>query len=113
LTRPNQTPQLKEFIIHIFKDFGITTRTTFMKKALPKRGSSNMVANRITELTEDELTFMEDLLLTEFSKEAEKAKTWKSKNHYQLPHGKQNRILSCLSAVRSQKQLKKTLATKW
>jgi len=84
-----------------------------MKKALPKRGSSNMVANRIADLTEDELKFMEDLLLSEFSKETEKAKTWQTKNHYQLPHAKQNRILSCLQAIRSQTQLKKTLATKW
>ena len=77
------------------------------------KGDVQMVATKITDLTDEELKFMEDLLLTEFSKEAEKAKTWKTKNHYQLPHGKQNRILSCLSAVRSQKQLKKTLATKW
>jgi hypothetical protein len=72
-----------------------------------------MVATKITDLTDEELKFMEELLLTEFSKESEKAKTWKSKNHYQLPHGKQNRILSCLNAIRSQQQLKKTLATKW
>ena len=72
-----------------------------------------MVASRITDLTEDELKFMENLLLQEFSKETEQAKTWETKNCYQKPFGRQNKILSCLNAIRSQKQLKKTLATKW
>ncbi len=39
-----------------------------------------MVATKIADLTEDELKFMEDLLLKEFSKETEKAKTWQTKN---------------------------------
>lgn len=72
-----------------------------------------MVASKITDLTEDELKFMEDLLLQEFSKETEKSRTWQTKNHYQKPFGRQNKILSCLNAIRSQTQLKKTLATKW
>ena len=84
-----------------------------MKKVSPKRGRKNMVANRIADLTEDELKFMEDLLLSEYSKESERVKSWQTKNHYQLPHVKQNRILACLNAIRSQTQLKKTLATKW
>ena len=41
-----------------------------MKKVSPKRGRKNMVANRIADLTEDELKFMEDLLLSEYSKES-------------------------------------------
>lgn len=71
-----------------------------------------MVASKIAELGNTDLDYLERLLLNEFTKETEILKTWRNLSSPK-PGGKQNQILSCLQAVRSQKQLKATLDTKW
>lgn len=72
-----------------------------------------MVASSIKNLTDTDLKYLEQLLVKELRLESERQKNWQTKNNYDKPFGKQNMILSCLNAVRSQKQFMKTLTAKW
>ena len=64
-------------------------------------------------LTEDELQLMEKLLGEALSKEMDQDKTWKNKNGYSRPFQKQRKILNCLNAVKSQRNMVRLKATKW
>jgi hypothetical protein len=64
-------------------------------------------------LTEDELQLMEKLLGEALSKEMDQDKTWQNKNGYSRPFQKQRKILNCLNAVKSQRNVVRLKATKW
>ena len=64
-------------------------------------------------LTEEELTLMEKLLGEALSKEMEQDKTWQNKNGYSRPFQKQRKILNCLNAKKSQRNMRKISAAKW
>ena len=67
----------------------------------------------MAELTEEELTLMEKLLGEALSKEIEQDKTWQNKNGYSRPFQKQRKILNCLNAIKSQRNMRKISAAKW
>ena len=69
-----------------------------------------MVSQKIQELSEEDLTYLEKLLGAEFSRQNEYAVQFKSKNGYAYPNDTQ-KILRILNAVRSQKNL--TRMPKW
>ena len=64
-------------------------------------------------LTEDELQLMEKLLGEALSKEMDQDKTWQNKNGNSRPYQKQRKILNCLNAVKSQRNMVRLKATKW
>ena len=69
-----------------------------------------MVSQKIQELSEEDLTYLEKLLGAEFARQNEYAMQFKSKNGYCYPNDGQ-KILRIMNAVRSQKNL--TRMPKW
>ena len=72
-----------------------------------------MVANKLAQLSDTELTLMEQILQKEFLKETDQNKTWKSKNHYERPFQKANTLVKCLGAIKAQKDLNKRMEVRW
>jgi|TARA_B110000503_G_C7033070_1_gene364867 hypothetical protein len=72
-----------------------------------------MVSSKLADLSTSELTYIETLLMTEFTKETERNKTWSTKNHYEKPFNKHQQVANCLVAIRSQKDLKRKISEKW
>lgn len=72
-----------------------------------------MVANKLAQLSDTELALMEKLMHKEFLEESERIKTWKSKNLYDKPMTKTKMLASCISAIKSQRSLNKTLEVRW
>ena len=68
---------------------------------------------KITDLSDTELQYMEQLLGKELSKEIEVRKTWNTKNHYYKPLDKSNQILNCMNAVKNLRNSQKLKAEKW
>jgi hypothetical protein len=56
---------------------------------------------------------MEKILHKEFLYEAEQNKTWKSKNSYERPFQRSRGIMNCITAIKGQRELNKTLETRW
>ena len=56
---------------------------------------------------------MEKLLGEALRKEIDQDKTWQNKNGYTRPYQKQRKILNCLNAVKSQRNMVRLKATKW
>ena len=69
-----------------------------------------MVSRQIQDLSEEDLTYLEKLLGTEFARQNEYAMQFKAKNGYCYPNHSQ-KILRIMNAVRSQKNL--TTMPKW
>lgn len=63
-----------------------------------------MVSKAISDLSEEDLNYLEKLLGTEFAKQNEYSLQFKSKNGYCYPNDT-SKILRLLNAVRSQKNL--------
>ncbi len=72
-----------------------------------------MVSKQLEALTDDELAFMEKLLGEALGTEMEQDKTWKSMYNYSRPYQAQRKILNCLNAIKSQRNIQKVRATKW
>jgi hypothetical protein len=63
-----------------------------------------MVSNQISNLSEEDLIFLEELLGKEYSQEYENSKLWKTKNGY-APPDKTKTLLRLINAVHSQRNL--------
>lgn len=72
-----------------------------------------MVSKAIQNLDENDLRFIEELLSKQLSHQIEQDKTWQSKNGYDRPHARVNRILTCLNAIKSQRQMVRVHSVKW
>ena len=72
-----------------------------------------MVAQQLQNLSNTDLMLMEDILGKEFAKENEQNRMLMTKNGYSKPMEKSRRILACMNAVRSQRQLNQKLSVKW
>lgn len=72
-----------------------------------------MIANKLANLTDAELQLMEKILHKEFLYEAEQNKTWKTKNSYERPFQRSRGIMNCIIAIKGQRELNKTLETRW
>lgn len=72
-----------------------------------------MVANKLAQLGDAELTLMEQILHKQFLKETDQNKTWKSKNHYERPFAKANALVKCLTAIQAQKDLNRKMEVRW
>lgn len=81
-----------------------------MLTVLNKHGVKSMVSKSISDLSEDDLDYLEKLLGAEFARINEYAITFKAKNGYVNPNESQ-KVLRLLNAVRSQKNL--TRMPKW
>lgn len=64
-----------------------------------------MVTSKISQLSESDLEYLDELLHKEFSKQTERSTTWKSKNKYEDPSNKTKILIRLMDAVRSQKKL--------
>jgi precorrin isomerase len=76
-------------------------------------GDFTMVSKAIQNLDENDLRFIEELLSKQLSHQIEQDKTWQSKNGYDRPHARVNRILTCLNAIKSQRQMVRVHSVKW
>ena len=72
-----------------------------------------MVSQKIQELSDDDLSYLEKLLGEQFAKELEADKTWIQKNNYHRPGEKKTKIIRLMNAIRAQKDIKKRTALKW
>lgn len=72
-----------------------------------------MVANKLAQLSDTELTLMEKILQKEFFKETDQNKTWKTKNQYERPFQKANTLVKCLNAIQAQKDLNRRMEVRW
>ena len=70
-----------------------------------------MISRKIQDLSTADLDYLDTLLHQEFSRQAERSATWKSKNHYTDPRDQSNTLRRLMSAVHSQKQL--SMLDKW
>ena len=68
---------------------------------------------KITDLSDQDLHYMEQLLGNEFAKELEIRKNWNTKNHYYKPHDKSNQILNCINAVKNLRKTQQLKSQKW
>jgi hypothetical protein len=98
------------------EDFGLTAVTAHlfmtMKSNLKMHGDRHrMVSNKIQELSDSDLTYLEKLLGEQFAKELEADQTWTQKNKYDRPGNRKKQIIKLMDAVRSQKRL--TNVAKW
>ena len=83
-----------------------------MKSNLKMHGDRHrMVSNKIQELSDSDLTYLEKLLGEQFAKELEADQTWTQKNKYDRPGNRKKQIIKLMDAVRSQKRL--TNVAKW
>ena len=72
-----------------------------------------MVAQQLKNLSDTDLMLMEDILGREFAKENEQNQLSITKNGYAKPMERSRRILACMNAVRSQRQLMQKMSIKW
>jgi hypothetical protein len=72
-----------------------------------------MVANKLAQLNDSELTLIEKVLHEEFLIETERNKSWKSKNQYDRPFHRANSLIRCISAVQAQRDLNKKMEVRW
>ena len=64
-----------------------------------------MVTSKIAQLTENDLDYLDKLLHKEFSRQTDKATTWRSKNRYEDPTDNTQKLSKIMEAVRSQRKL--------
>mgnify|MGYP000193185679 FL=1 len=67
---------------------------------------------KITDLSDQDLHYMERLLGREFAKELDQGKNWNT-NYTHKPIGKANQIRTCINAVRSLRQSNRLKSEKW
>tara|TARA_B100000902_G_C26581604_1_gene561444 strand:+ start:172 stop:390 length:219 start_codon:yes stop_codon:yes gene_type:complete len=72
-----------------------------------------MVANKLAQLNDSELTLIEKVLHKEFITETEKNKSWQTKNQYEKPFHKANTLIKCIGAIQAQRNLNKKLEVRW
>lgn len=72
-----------------------------------------MVAQQLKNLSDTDLMLIEDILGKEFAKENEQSRLSLTKNGYAKPMERSRRLLVCMNAVRSQRQLMKKMSIKW
>ena len=72
-----------------------------------------MVAQQLVNLSDSDLKLMEEILCKEFKKENDQNRMSITKNGYSKPMQKSKRILACMNAIRSQRELKDKLSVKW
>ncbi len=72
-----------------------------------------MVAQQFKNLCDSDLHLIEDILSKEFARENEQNKLSQTKNGYAKPMERAKRLLNCMNAIRSQRQLNKMISVKW
>jgi hypothetical protein len=72
-----------------------------------------MVSKKIQELSNEDLSYLEQILGEKFAEELERDKSWVQKNNYHRPGEKKSKIIRLLNAIRAQKDIKKRTAEKW
>lgn len=71
-----------------------------------------MVSNKLAELGNTELAYIQKILGEKLQQENEQNKTWQAKNS-ERPFQKSNMILRCLNAVSAQQRLNERMTVKW
>ena len=72
-----------------------------------------MVSKKIQELSNEDLSYLEQILGEKFAEELERDKSWVQKNNYHRPGEKKSKIIRLLNAIRAQKDIKKRTSQKW
>ena len=71
-----------------------------------------MASRKIEDLTDEDWSFVEQLLGKEFSKQMDYNSQFKAKNQYS-PNTNTRQISKIMDAVRSEKSYRKTYSVKW
>lgn len=71
-----------------------------------------MASRKIEDLTDEDWSFVEQLLGKEFSKQMDYNSQFKAKNQY-YPNTNTRQISKIMDAVRSEKTYRKTASLKW
>lgn len=92
------------------EDFGLTAVTAHlfmtMKSNLKMHGDRHrMVSNKIQELSDSDLTYLETLLGREFVTINERKQQFKTKNGWCPEEANSKKLLRLMNAIRSQKKL--------
>ena len=64
-----------------------------------------MVTSKISQLSESDLDYLDDLLHKEFSKQCRNTTQWRSKNGYNDPNDRTQTLRRLMEAVQSQKKI--------
>jgi hypothetical protein len=64
-----------------------------------------MVTSKISQLSESDLNYLDELLHKEFSKQCSNSTQWRSKNGYNDPNDRTHTLRRLMEAVQSQKKI--------